>query len=138
MKKSILFSIVFSLSTCNIINAQTVDIPDPEFLDFLISKGVDLNGDSQIQLEEASTFSDPLDIRFTDIVDITGIENFDAVQIVQLVRNEMLGFADLSGMESLEMLSVLEQDLLQELVLENLENLHSIAFHNKRTINEDY
>ncbi|MCK7589193.1 T9SS type A sorting domain-containing protein [Subsaxibacter sp. CAU 1640] len=67
-----LVSFFFALSYGN---AQTVNIPDTNFLNFLISIGADLDGDNQIQYSEAETI-DFLTITNNDIVDMTGMEAF--------------------------------------------------------------
>lgn len=74
MKKIKLSSILLIL-TITFCKAQTVNIPDTNFLNALISIGVDTSGDNQIQTGEALAI-EKIIVHGKSIADLTGIEAF--------------------------------------------------------------
>ena len=73
MKK--LFLVLGWLLLFQTVHAQTVDIPDANFLNAIIEEGVDVNGDGIIQVSEVTNISE-LDVSNHEITDITGINEF--------------------------------------------------------------
>jgi Leucine-rich repeat (LRR) protein len=76
MKKLILSTLtVLALSAG--INAQNVNIPDASFKANLVgNSAINTNGDTEIQVSEASSFTGIIDCPFASIVDLTGIQEF--------------------------------------------------------------
>ena len=67
---------------------QIVHIPDPNFLDALIEKGVDTNGDSRVSFGEAEATLF-LDIPSQQISDMTGIEAFTELDYLFCSDNDL-------------------------------------------------
>jgi hypothetical protein len=101
MKLSLLFLTVFlSLS----LFGQNVNIPDINFKSYLIGNSeINTNGDTEIQVSEASVFNGAIDCSNLSISDLTGIEAFTS--LTDLVCNEN------------QLISI---DVSQNLVLEGL------------------
>jgi len=68
--------------------AQIVNIPDSNFKAALISEGVDLNNDGEIQVTEAQLI-DSLFIRNRNIFDLTGIEAFTSLRKLYCEYNNL-------------------------------------------------
>ncbi|WP_452218538.1 T9SS type A sorting domain-containing protein [Lacinutrix undariae] len=85
MKKQLL-SILTFLTICIGINAQNVNIPDANFKTALVANtSINTNGDSEIQVSEATAFTGNLTVNNLSISDLTGIEAF--VNITELYCN---------------------------------------------------
>ena len=67
-------SIILIMITISL-NAQNIYIPDANFKNALIARGVDLNSDGEIQESEALEI-DTLKIKRNNIENLTGIESF--------------------------------------------------------------
>lgn len=103
MKPSILF-LFLSLSVYTY--SQNIDIPDPVFLDKLISQGVDTNGDGIIQLNEALAVTH-LNVNSTGTED--KIENMEGIQhftnLIELrCANNLITSLDVTPLTNLEFL----------------------------------
>lgn len=103
MKPSILF-LFLSLSVYTY--SQNIDIPDPVFLDKLISQGVDTNGDEIIQLNEALAVTH-LNVNSTGTED--KIENMEGIQhftnLIELrCANNLITSLDVTPLTNLEFL----------------------------------
>jgi len=63
-----------------IVNAQIVNIPDPVFKQYLLNHAplIDLNGNNEIEVDEASAFGSPMlfGLAESGITDLTGIQAF--------------------------------------------------------------
>ncbi len=101
MKK--LLTTVFALSLSWGVFAQIVNIPDANFKQALIDKGVDTSGDGEIQKEEAESV-DELNLYKKEISDLKGIESFKNLKRFNCNYNSLTSI-DLSGLENLEMFS---------------------------------
>ena len=56
---------------------QNVNIPDANFKAYLVGNSyINTNGDSEIQVSEATAFSDTINCSNLNISDLTGIEDF--------------------------------------------------------------
>jgi len=84
MKTTILFILyVLFCFTGNYCNAQNVNIVDANFKNYLIANPlINTNGDSEIQITEANSFSGQIDCSSLNISNLTGIEAF--VNLTQL------------------------------------------------------
>lgn len=103
MKSSILF-LFLSLSFYTY--SQNIDIPDPVFLDKLISQGVDTNGDGIIQLNEALAVTH---LNVNSIGSEPKIENMEGIQhftnLVELrCANNLITSLDVTALTNLEFL----------------------------------
>lgn len=87
MKTFLLSSIL--LFTLNI-NAQEVDIPDPNFKNNLVNNtSINANGDSEIQVSEASAFAGEIYCNSQNISDLTGIVAFTALTQLNCAFNSL-------------------------------------------------
>jgi len=85
------------------ITAQTTSIPDQNFEQHLIDKGIDSDGtiNGQVLTSDISGVEN-LDLSWKNLTDLTGIEAFQSLKILD-VSNAVLGaILDLSQVESLE------------------------------------
>ena len=74
MKTTLLFLSVF-LSVS--LFGQNVYIPDANFKAYLVgNSAINTNGDTEIQVSEASAFDGEISCSNLDIIDLTGIEYF--------------------------------------------------------------
>jgi len=82
MKKIILSILVLAFYYVG--NAQIVTIPDANFKSYLVGNSyINTNGDSEIQVSEASSYADEISVSNLGISDLTGIEAFTS--IIQLI-----------------------------------------------------
>ena len=85
-----LFIAVIFLSTFGVINAQNVNIPDTNFKANLIGNVlINTNGDSEIQVTEASGFSGTILCENDSISNLTGIEAFTALTQLNCDNNQL-------------------------------------------------
>ncbi len=69
---------------------QIVNIPDAIFKNYLINhSSINTNGDGEIQVSEAATFSDTIDVEYMDISDLTGIEAFTDLTVLVCWYNQL-------------------------------------------------
>src|SRR5690554_337511 len=106
--------------------AQYTLIPDPNFEQALIDLGIDSDGvvNGQVLTSDIETVV-ALDVRFKNINDLTGIEDFAALEELEL-RGNNLTTLDMSGNTQLRVLNCLANPLLtinvtQNLLLESLD-----------------
>ncbi|MFT4661464.1 MAG: hypothetical protein ACI8XB_001741 [Patiriisocius sp.] len=89
MKKiiiSLIVLIIFSAAA----DAQIVNIPDANFKAILVGNAaVNTNGDTEIQISEASTFTGAISCSSGLIADLTGIEEFTALTILACSNNSI-------------------------------------------------
>jgi len=112
---------LFSLS----LYAQTVDIPDPDFLIFLITQGIDINNDGAIQTTEAELVEKLISDE-DPIVDYTGINAFVNLDSLTIINNDNLEYLEISSLTNLVYLncSINEIDTLLLDDLPALEHLN--------------
>ena len=90
---------------------QIVNIPDANFKDFLVNNtSINTNGDSEIQVSEASAFTGGIDCSFENISDLTGIEAFTALTVLYCGNNQLTSL-DVSSNTALTQLYCLENNL---------------------------
>lgn len=115
-------------------NAQIVDIPDANFKAALISGGVDINGDGDIQESEAELV-EVLNLQNNNISDLTGISSF--INLEELFcQNNLLTSLTLSGLANLYNINC-SYNNLTELVLSNLPNLWNLDCNNNQLLSLD-
>ena len=69
---------------------QIVNIPDANFKAYLVGNtAINTNGDTEIQVSEASSFNDTLDFSAQEISDLTGIEAFTALTTLYCGENQL-------------------------------------------------
>ena len=89
MKKIILAAITFLSVTSGII-AQNVTIPDANFKTYLIGQNlINTNGDTEIQVSEANAFTGTINCSSKNISDLTGIEAFINIKVLECSRNQI-------------------------------------------------
>ncbi len=72
------------------INAQNVNIPDTNFKNFLVSNyQINTNGDSEIQVSEANSYTGSISCPNKNIADLTGIEAFINIKVLDCSRNQI-------------------------------------------------
>jgi hypothetical protein len=100
--KRIIYILLLAFCTMVSLQAQTVSIPDDNFLTALRDVLVDANNDGLIQISEAKQVTS-LDIDNKDISDLTGIEAFTNLKHLNCSSN-MLSTIDLTKNKALEYL----------------------------------
>ena len=107
------------------VNAQIVSIPDTTFRNYLINNSsINTNGDSLIQVSEASQYSGTISCQGLGIYDLTGIEAFTNVTSLLCYQN-FLDSIDLSSNIALTMLNAYQNNF-SEIDLTNNVNLQTI------------
>ncbi|GAB5416562.1 MAG: hypothetical protein Crog4KO_34000 [Crocinitomicaceae bacterium] len=86
--KTLLLSI-FGLATFGTF-AQNVNIPDANFKAALLADNlINSNSDSEIQLTEANSFNGSVNVGFSSIADLTGIEEFTSATVINCAGNSL-------------------------------------------------
>lgn len=119
--RKIFYLLVFFTVYCN---SQTISIPDANFKSKLISLGVDTSGDSNIQLTEALAVTS-LDLSNSGISDLTGIENFTNLAVLNCYANSVTSLNS-NTLTNLVTLNVVN-NLLTTIDVSNLNNLSSLS-----------
>ena len=69
---------------------QNVNIPDAIFKAYLVGNfAINTNGDNQIQVSEASAFSDTINCSYMNISNLTGIQAFTALTSLFCNNNQL-------------------------------------------------
>ncbi len=88
MKK--LLTLLFCIFTSIVLNAQNVNIPDANFKTYLLNRSeININGDNQIQMSEAANYDGDISCSNLGIYDLTGIEAFVNVQLIDCSNNNI-------------------------------------------------
>jgi hypothetical protein len=83
---------------------QNVNIPDADFKAYLVGNtAINTNGDSEIQVSEATVFNGTINCQNLNISDLTGIEAFTALQELNCRINQLTSL-DVSNNTALEVL----------------------------------
>ncbi|WP_418637798.1 T9SS type A sorting domain-containing protein [Winogradskyella sp.] len=86
-----LLFIIFSLAATATATSQIVNIPDANFKAFLVGKSsINTNGDSEIQVSEATAFYGSMVCDNKNISDLTGIEAFVNMQDLWCHNNQII------------------------------------------------
>ena len=87
MKNLIILFFCFNAATTT---AEEVHIPDANFKKYLLEhKKINLNGDSEISLEEAKGFKGKLACSDMGIRDMTGLSSFTSITKLRCTYNEL-------------------------------------------------
>ncbi|MES2849728.1 MAG: hypothetical protein V4685_11780 [Bacteroidota bacterium] len=135
------FLTVLLLFSSAIIKAQVVNIPDQVFLRNLISAGVDINADGQIQQSEALTvtylhlacYSLCTGCQYQPVSDLTGIQAFINLQTLMIESDcsgstfEGINYLNLSGLSNLKNVSVLDDAPLRKINLAGCTGLETLS-----------
>ena len=101
MKTTLLFLSFFFISS---LFGQNVYIPDANFKAYLVGNTyINTNGDTEIQVSEASAYEFPIQCQFQNISDLTGIEAFTSLTHL-VCHNNSLTSLDLSQNTALKSL----------------------------------
>jgi len=116
--KKMTLAVLFFLA-CNFISintqAQIITFPDPHFKSVLVANpNIDINGDGEIQKSEAVAFTGPLDVSASSIFDMSGIEHFVNLVVLDCSNNTI---TDLNLSKNLR----LERLACNKNVLQNLD-----------------
>ncbi|MCB1043514.1 MAG: hypothetical protein KDC35_11265 [Acidobacteria bacterium] len=99
----------FVLLCCAPLLAQTIEIPDV-FLKSCLVADYDQNGDSQISMAEAQAAT-AIRCSGRDIQDLTGVEAFTNITILDVDQNRISALPDLSALSLLEELEIGENQI---------------------------
>ncbi len=136
--KKVLFLI--ALINLGITKAQIINIPDSNFKDYLINNNsININGDDEIQVSEATNFTGTIFAVDLDISDFTGIEEF--INLYRLrFGNDPISNIDLSNntlLESVEFFNTLiteidfsNQHIMEWAIVSGNPNLTYINYKN--------
>ena len=87
--KTILTSLT-AILLCSLLRAQIVNIPDAKFKAYLVgNSSINTNGDSEIDAAEAAVFSGTISVGTLAIIDLTGIEAFAKIKVLDCGRNKL-------------------------------------------------
>lgn len=134
MKKILLLVITFL--GIGITNAQIVNIPDANFKAYLVGNtAINTNGDTEIQVSEASAFTGQIDCPFQNISDLTGIEAFTNVYYIVCSFNNLTAL-DFSANTALEVLYC-QNNNLTSLNISSNSLLRVLSCHNNNLTSID-
>ena len=72
------------------VSAQVVYIPDSAFKAYLVgNSGINLNGDDSIQVSEATAYTGTIEVTYSGISDLTGIETFTTLTALDCSHNSL-------------------------------------------------
>ena len=111
------YTLLFFL-TCTFLNAQIVNIPDPNFKNALIDEGVDTNNDGEIQVSEAEAVLN-LNVNDRNISSLEGIQSFINLEELHCSSNQ-LSTLDMSLNINLKRLTCIFNELSNLNVTQNL------------------
>lgn len=116
-----------------------VNIPDPTFKNILLSGtfGIDTNGDGEICVDEAAAYTGSISVgNNPNITDITGIEAFVNITVLNAFSCNITGTVDLTNNTALQTVNLMLNDItsidvtgltnLKVLVLRNNSNLSGL------------
>lgn len=127
MKSKLLFGV------CLIINlygyAQNVNIPDVNFKSLLVANSnINTNGDGEIQVTEATSYTGTISVASQNIQDLTGIEAFTEIVALQAFFNPISSI-DISQNTKLTQLLIEQTNISGELDLSMLTQLTDFKGH---------
>jgi hypothetical protein len=115
--------------------AQTVNIPDANFKACLVANtALNTNGDSEIQLSEASSFTGTIACSGDNISDVAGVEAFTEIISLQLFGNNLIE-VNVSQNTKLEQLLLEQNSLSGDLDLSALTSLVDFKAHTNNLTN---
>lgn len=115
-----LITLLFLITISHPIYSQNVSIPDVNFKNYLLNNSlVNTNNDNEIQISEAIAFTGTLSFQFYSVSDLTGIEAFTNLTILDCGDNNLTSI-DLSQNVALEQLYCYDNQLTTLDLSENL------------------
>ncbi len=112
-----IFFLIISICIASLGFSQNVNIPDPNFKNYLLSTPVNTDLDFEISVEEANAFTGLLYIVNTPtITDLTGIEEFHNLRWLRCISTSLTSI-DLSNNTALEQLWIPDNTLLTNIDL---------------------
>lgn len=112
----------------------TVPIPDANFKAYLVGNtAINTNGDTEIQCVEASAFNGTINCSNLSISDLTGIEFFTSLTILDCSDNS-LTFLDVTNNEFLESLTA-ENNSITTVDISNCTNITTVNIQNNNVSN---
>ncbi|WP_372473882.1 T9SS type A sorting domain-containing protein [Capnocytophaga sp. ARDL2] len=134
-KKAVLASLVLCTSSGLVYAQNTVNIPDNNFKNALLNltPAVDTNEDGQIQLTEAQSYTEAIDVSDANIVTIEGIEAFTSITDFNCAENEITTI-DLSALPQLKKLDCSE-NLINSLILPTNSSLEVLICSDNKLVN---
>ena len=104
---------------------QNINIPDANFKNYLINNSnINTNGDSEIQVSEASAFTGAIECSSQNISDLTGIEAFTALTYLVCYNNQLTSL-DISNNTALTLLSFSNNQIISLDFYKNCLGIHS-------------
>jgi len=131
MESKLLISICgLFICICTQLHAQIVNIPDSNLKTALLDHQpvIDVNGDNEIQLTEAQNYNGDLILPGNEIVNVTGLESFVNVNVLNLDYNNIVEFS-LEGLPNLTYLTIRYNDL-SSLDVSSFTNLEQLVIRN--------
>jgi len=142
--KKILF-IVCSLLVVTITQAQTINIPDVNFKNFLLNGGtkdadgntiyIDVNKDGEIQVSETTPVKQIISISNGEIINFEGINNFKELEKISITFST-INLIDVQGLTKLKTL-ILISGRLTSLNLKNMSSLEYLDCSYQDILNLD-
>lgn len=127
--KKIILSILTLVAISTGVNAQIVTIPNASFKAYLVGNtAINTNGDTEIQVSEASAFTGTINCGNLYISNLTGIEAFTALTGLYCYNNH-LSSLDVSNITTLEILEC-HGNLLGSINVSNNTNLTELYCYN--------
>lgn len=136
--KKLLYIVLFSISVISY--SQTTNIPDHNFEQALIDLGIDNDGiiNGQVLTSDIENIT-TLDVRYRNIITLTGIEDFEAIEVLD-VRGNSLTVLDVSSntqlitlicfVNPLNSINISNNLLLESLDIRGLHQLDGIDLSN--------
>lgn len=120
-----------------ILNAQNVTIPDANFKAYLVGNtAINTNGDGEIQVSEAVAFTDSIDCSVLYVSDLTGIEFFTNLSVLNCSFNQLVSL-DVSQNINLISLDCGANTNLASLDVSQNTNLINLSCHNNQLASLD-
>ena len=112
---------------------QVVNIPDVNFKSFLVSdNNINLNGDAEISVAEAQAFTGTISATGLGITDLTGIEAFINITILEVYSNSLTSL-DVSNNTNLTRLHCADNQITQ-LDVSNIPTLNQVHCQNNQLV----
>ncbi len=120
-----------------ICSGQNITIPDATFKEYLVNNlEINLNNDSEIQLSEAQSFSGGIIVCNEGISDLSGIENFVNLRLLNCSRNNLTSI-DLSNNSMLQSLYC-NHNNLNSLDISTLVGLNHLQCNNNNLVDLNF
>ncbi len=133
MKKTLLLFITYLCLGVSVILAQNVNIPDFNFKNYLLNNtAINTNSDTEISVAEAQAFTGTISATSLGITDLTGIEAFVNITILEVYSN-ILTSLDVSNNTSLTRLHCANNQITT-LDVSNIPTLNQVHCQNNQLV----